>query len=82
MNQLTTEELAAHKLAMDDEFSKNQLKPGDPGFEYDKVVNFSKRPSKPLEDDSWADGPEDDAEEGEYNDENEYFDDDFENDFN
>ncbi len=27
---------------MDEKFSKNALKPGDPGFEYDKRVEFKK----------------------------------------
>ena len=42
LNQLGDAELAAHKRAMDIEFNKKQLKPGDPGFQYDKVVDFSK----------------------------------------
>lgn len=44
---------------MDKDFNKNQLKPGDPGFEYDKRVTFNRDPNEaPLEDDSWG---EDDA---------------------
>ena len=42
LNKLSDTELAAHKKAMDRDFSKNQLKPGDPGFVYDKVVEFKK----------------------------------------
>lgn len=42
LNKLSDTELAAHKRAMDKDFSKNQLKPGDQGFVYDKVVDFSK----------------------------------------
>lgn len=48
---------------MDENFSKNQLKPGDPGFVYDKRVEFTK---KAVEADaSWDEGVDD------------YFDDDF-----
>ena len=43
LNKLSDAELAAHKRAMDKDFSKNQLKPGDQGFVYDKVVDFSKK---------------------------------------
>jgi len=55
LNKLGDEELAAYKRAMDKEFEAKQLKPGDAGFVYDKVVDFTKnRDSGPLEDDSWA----------------------------
>lgn len=33
-------ELNRHKGAMEVDFKKNALKPGDPGFEYDKRVDF------------------------------------------
>lgn len=70
LNKLNNEELAAYKRAMDKDFMAKQLKPGDPGFVYDKVVDFSKnRNDEPLEDDSWG---EDDGV-GEQN-ENEYYD--------
>uniref|UniRef100_A0A7S3N383 Centrosomal protein of 19 kDa n=1 Tax=Strombidium inclinatum TaxID=197538 RepID=A0A7S3N383_9SPIT len=42
LNQLDTYELEQHKKAMDKDFNKNALKPGDSGFVYDKVVDFSK----------------------------------------
>ena len=42
LNELDNDELAAYKRAMDKDFAKKQLKPGDPGFVYDKVVDFSK----------------------------------------
>lgn len=62
LNQLSDAELAAHKRAMDVQFNKNELKPGDPGFQYDKVVDFSKNKDEgPLEDDSW--GEDDEVEE-------------------
>lgn len=74
LNLLNNEELAAYKKGMDQDFNKNQLKPGDQGFTYDKVVDFSKNNNdEPLEDDSWG---EDDGVEEQLNDnENEYYDD-------
>ena len=53
---------------MDENFHKNQLKPGDKGFVYDKRIDFTK---KPVADDdegenSWDEGNVDN-----------YFDDDF-----
>jgi centrosomal protein CEP19 len=48
---------------MDEKFNKNQLKPGDPGFVYDKRIEFV---AQSREDASWD---EDDV--------NDYFDDDF-----
>lgn len=70
LNQLSDEELNAYKRAMDKEFVAKQLKPGDAGFVYDKVVDFSKnRDEGPLEDDSW--GEDDGVEEQE---QNEYYD--------
>ena len=74
LNKLNNDELAAFKGAMDADFSKNQLKPGDDGFVYDKVVDFSKKPGEVV-DDSW------DESDGKMNDD-EYFDDDFDDDFN
>lgn len=75
LNKLSDADLAAHKLAMDKDFNKNQLKPGDAGFVYDKVVDFSKQAGAgDLEDDSWG---EDDgiAEAGQaQDDEAEYYD--------
>ena len=75
LNKLSDADLAAHKRAMDKDFNKNQLKPGDAGFVYDKVVDFSKlQADAELEDDSWG---EDDGigEEGQgQDDEAEYYD--------
>ena len=53
---------------MDEKFSKNQLKPGDNGFQYDKRIDFTKKAeSNKKGDTSW------DEEEDVDN----YFDDDF-----
>ncbi len=52
---------------MDENFLKNQLKPGDPGFVYDKRIDFTKKPSKEGGDNSWDEGEDVDN----------YFDDDF-----
>ena len=41
LNKLDNDDLAAHKRGMDVKFEKNQLKPGDAGYVYDKVVNFA-----------------------------------------
>lgn len=38
LNRVSEEELAAAKAEMDVDFERNRLKPGDPGFEYDKQV--------------------------------------------
>ena len=63
---------------METKFTKNQLKPGDPGFEYDKRTTFEKQ--VPLEDDSWEESDEE-AKPAKQSDEEEddmdYFDDDF-----
>lgn len=40
LNQCTTKELEKHKKAMDSQFQKNNLKPGDKGFVYDKRIDF------------------------------------------
>ena len=55
LNKLSDVELAKRKRAMDKDFDKNQLKPGDVGFEYDKVVDFSKLQgqAEPNNDDDW-----------------------------
>ena len=39
---------------MDKDFTKNQLRPGDNGFVYDKVVDFSKMKGEAMDDDSWG----------------------------
>lgn len=36
---MTEVELKMAKAAMDEHFCKNRLKPGDPGYEYDKQVS-------------------------------------------
>lgn len=46
LNKLGDEELAQHKKAMDKEFDKNFVKPGDKEFVYDKVVDFSQSRGK------------------------------------
>lgn len=63
LNKLSNAQLERHKLKMDQKFSKNALKPGDPGYVYDKRVDFKEMPK---EENSWDEGDEDD-----------YFDDDF-----
>lgn len=40
LNKLDDEQLAKKKKVMSSSFEKNQLKPGDPGYEYDKQVEF------------------------------------------
>lgn len=47
---------------MDIKFQQNSLKPGDPGFQYDKRVDFA---NKPKLETSWDEN------------DNDYFDDDF-----
>ena len=54
MNKLGDDELAAHKRGMDVKFEKNQLKPGQPGYVYDKVVEFKHGEGESLIDDSWG----------------------------
>lgn len=61
LNKLSNEELAAYKRAMDKDFEMKQLKVGDPGFQYDKVVVFTRNDDEPLEDDSWDDDDDNDA---------------------
>ncbi|KAK7027876.1 Centrosomal protein of 19 kDa [Halocaridina rubra] len=41
LNKLTDEDLAKKKKIMDSSFEKNQLKPGDEGYVYDKQVDFN-----------------------------------------
>lgn len=64
LNKLTTTEIETHKKKMDENFSKNQLKPGDSGFEYDKRVEFKPSTNTKM-DTSWDEN------------DNDYFDDDF-----
>jgi hypothetical protein len=65
LNKLSDAELALHKQKMDLNFHKNQLKPGDPGFQYDKRIDFTKKTSQ-QKDTSWDEDNVDN-----------YFDDDF-----
>lgn len=47
---------------MDKDFNANQLKPGDSGFTYDKVVDFGKGGrDSPMGEDSWGEESEADA---------------------
>lgn len=39
---------------MDVNFEKNQLKPGQAGYVYDKVVEFKQNDAESLADDSWG----------------------------
>lgn len=58
---------------MDTNFVKNQLKPGDPGFVYDKRIEFNSKPKgndDDEEENSWDEGEDGDNVD-------EYFDDDF-----
>lgn len=63
LNKLSQGEIAAHKKKMDEKFVKNQLRPGDKGFQYDKRVDFKSNKAGAAE---WD---EDDVDN--------YFDDDF-----
>lgn len=40
LNKLSDAELRAHKAAMEIKFKQNAVKKGDPGFKYDKRVDF------------------------------------------
>ena len=55
---------------MEKEFSAKVLKPGDPGFQYDKPMDFSSNIKSAVED-SWDAEGEKDSHDGDY------FDDDF-----
>lgn len=57
---------------MDKEFHKNQLKPGDSGFQYDKRIDFTKK-KQPAADTSWDENQDND----DNLDVDNYFDDDF-----
>ncbi|KAG7177081.1 centrosomal protein of 19 kDa-like [Homarus americanus] len=41
LNKLDGEQLAKKKKVMSSSFEKNQLKPGDPDYEYDKQVEYN-----------------------------------------
>lgn len=55
LNHLSDAELAKYKSLMEEDFRKNQLKPGDAGFEYDKQVEFEPA----TEDNDWDESEED-----------------------
>ena len=54
LNRLSDEELKAHKAAMEVKFQQNTVKKGDPGFMYDKRVDFKYNAAEAVED-SWDD---------------------------
>lgn len=67
---MTDAQIAMHKKKMDENFHKNQLKPGDSGFQYDKRIDFTKKAVETKKKDtSWDEGDEDNVDN--------YFDDDF-----
>lgn len=72
LNKCGDYELKRHKLNMDKQYSKNIVRKGDPGFEYDKVVEFNVKANEAASDNSW-----DEDEEMDMNNDNDYFDDDF-----
>lgn len=82
LNKMSDFMLNRHKENMDKDFSKNVLKPGDKGYEYDKRVDFKKASGGKADWDS--DGGDDKVEgasaadkgQDEYYDDD-YFDDDF-----
>lgn len=49
LNRVSEEELRRAKALMTVEFSKNQVKPGDPGYRYDVSVEFG----APTQDNDW-----------------------------
>ena len=62
LNKLGDEELKAHKAAMEVNFQKNNIRKGDPGFQYDKRVDFKYNAAE-AQDDSW-DESEDQSDDG------------------
>ena len=63
LNKLSDTELKAHKAAMEVNFQKNNVKKGDPGFQYDKRVDFKYNAANAAADDSW-DESEDKSDDG------------------
>lgn len=56
LNKLSDWELKKHKDKMEKKFQKNYIKPGDPGFVYDKRIEFKRVDNSGFdEDDSWDD---------------------------
>jgi hypothetical protein len=43
-SHMSDAELAKYKALMEEDFRKNRLLPGDPGYEYDKQVRAAARP--------------------------------------
>ena len=87
LNKLDEEELKKHKKAMDTDFVKNRLRPGDPGFKYDSRKEFSYNADE-ADDNSWDESDEEIVGDnkkdqmaadfsGVGRDDDEYFDDDF-----
>ena len=77
LNKLSDWELKRHKANMDKEFKKNEVKPGDKDFVYDKRATFERNAAAFAgadEADSWDEDEDDDVEAG---DDDDYFDDDF-----
>jgi hypothetical protein len=54
LNTLGEVELHRKKAVMEHEFKRTRLKPGDPGFEYDKRVEFP----EPCQASEWDEEPE------------------------
>lgn len=55
LNKVSEEELKLAKSLMNKDFERNQIRPGDPGYVYDKRVQF-----KPTQKSNWDDSEEDD----------------------
>ena len=61
LNRVSQADLKAAKAAMDTDFIKNRVKPGDENYEFDKRVDFA--PADDVEDDdSWDDSSEEEDE--------------------
>lgn len=54
-------ELKAAKAAMEEDFKRHQLRPGDPGYEYDRQLEFA----PPTEKNEWDDSSDEEEEEEE-----------------
>jgi hypothetical protein len=57
--QVTEVELKMAKMNMEGDFRRNQLRPGDPGYEYDKQIEFAPA----VEKNEWDDSSDEAAEE-------------------
>ncbi|GLI58883.1 hypothetical protein VaNZ11_000652 [Volvox africanus] len=57
LNKVTEVELKLAKQAMEEDFKKNQLRPGDPGYVYDKQEEFG----PPTEVNDWDETDDDDG---------------------